>query len=440
MRRWAILPVVSFVLSLLFVGAASGQTTDTSALQARIDELQRQLTEQQAQAQRDAAARDQQYQTQIQQEQQRLQTLQQELQTQMQQQTTASQTQIKELQDQITQSQQKLQEVEQQRQTEATAAQQKLQEAQTKAEQDLATARQELTAAQQQAQQEQQKTQTDLTATKQQLDNTTKTLESTQTELTSTKQELEKTQTEMTAMAQRLAQLERAEFERKTRDAVAEPDWNSMVSEIDSQLGALPQVMDVSDPGVVFGQLTEGVQAYFASKGGGGSYDQYGNLRTGGYVSAGRPDFVDAGLQAFLADYYKDKGKVCVSGGDQAAATVASLQQQRNDAIRDEIARRQGQFKEDREKTVTEAMGKFDADQQKQDLTASATPKDPVQPAAPTSSPTETASAPTSSATASSTPEGTATIPAAPVTDPTGKPLAYMGEDVPLLNAAGANS
>ena len=87
-----------------------------------------------------------------------------------------------------------------------------------------------------------------------------------------------------------------------------------------NQLPEPPPVYDLTNPGIVYGRLNEGVQAWIASLG--QNCDRFGNAVTDSYVTAVRPDVVPASLQAFLLQYYKDDPSVGLAfgpGGVKAA-------------------------------------------------------------------------------------------------------------------------
>lgn len=117
------------------------------------------------------------------------------------------------------------------------------------------------------------------------------------------------------------------------------PDWGEKAKELEASAPPVPKVMDVTDAGLVFTQLREGVDAWRATLG--GTTDPWGNEITEGYVEARMPDFVNDALQAFLKEFYKDKGIVLVAGRQAAEATLADLQNEHNQKIVDELTKQQ---------------------------------------------------------------------------------------------------
>lgn len=124
-----------------------------------------------------------------------------------------------------------------------------------------------------------------------------------------------------------------------TTPSTPPPDWNAKAQELEGSAPPVPTVFDVTNAGVVFTQLREGVDAWRASLG--ATTDPWGNEISEGYMEARMPDFVNEALIAFLQDYYKDKGIVLVAGPQAAEATLASLQNDHNQKIVDELVRQQ---------------------------------------------------------------------------------------------------
>lgn len=85
-----------------------------------------------------------------------------------------------------------------------------------------------------------------------------------------------------------------------------------------AQVAVVPRIYDMTDPGVVYGQLAEGVSAWLASLG--GASDSWGNETGGVYGGAVRPDVVPASLQAFLLQFYKDSPAVGLAFGPEGVA------------------------------------------------------------------------------------------------------------------------
>jgi len=99
-----------------------------------------------------------------------------------------------------------------------------------------------------------------------------------------------------------------------------------------NQIPEPPPVVDVSDPGVVYTKLSAGVNAWRATLD--GPTDQWGNAMTSCYVSALRPDFVPASLQAFLLQYYAGSSEVALGmGPGGVASTTLALQQDWQQAV-----------------------------------------------------------------------------------------------------------
>jgi hypothetical protein len=91
-------------------------------------------------------------------------------------------------------------------------------------------------------------------------------------------------------------------------------------------------VRDLTDPGVVYSQLSEGVSAWISSLE--GNRDSFGNEVTGSYVTASRPDVVPASLQAFLLGYYKGDNKIGLAfGPDGVASATSEIQNAYNESV-----------------------------------------------------------------------------------------------------------
>jgi len=104
------------------------------------------------------------------------------------------------------------------------------------------------------------------------------------------------------------------------------------IKEAKSQLKEPGAVKDLTNPGVVYTQLSEGVSAWIASLD--GNRDQFGNEITSSYVSATRPDFVPASLQTFLLNYYKDNNEINLAFGlDGVQAATKTVQDSYNNSV-----------------------------------------------------------------------------------------------------------
>ena len=104
------------------------------------------------------------------------------------------------------------------------------------------------------------------------------------------------------------------------------------VKEARSKLKEPGPVRDLTDPGIVYSQLSEGVSAWVASLG--GNRDAFGNEVTSSYVTASRPDVVPASLQAFLLGYYKDNCSVGLAFGPEGVTEATSfVQNSYNDSV-----------------------------------------------------------------------------------------------------------
>jgi len=86
-----------------------------------------------------------------------------------------------------------------------------------------------------------------------------------------------------------------------------------------AQASPAAAVYDGSDPGLVYGQLREAVEAWRASLG--YASDQWGNALTSSYVTAGRPDFVPEPLFQFLLSFYASDLNVLIASNAGQAAT-----------------------------------------------------------------------------------------------------------------------
>jgi len=85
------------------------------------------------------------------------------------------------------------------------------------------------------------------------------------------------------------------------------------VQQAQGQLPPPPPIYDLTDPGIVYGTLAAGVQAWIATLG--GNRDAFGNLVTGTYAGAVRPDVVPASLQTFLLQYYNGDPNIGLAFG-----------------------------------------------------------------------------------------------------------------------------
>jgi len=100
-----------------------------------------------------------------------------------------------------------------------------------------------------------------------------------------------------------------------------------------SQVNKPPTVYDLTDPGIVYGMLGEGVAAWRATLT--GSPNEFG-VDTAPVAVQGstRPDVVPASLQAFLLQYYKDNPNVGLAFGPAGVdAAIAQLQDDYNAAV-----------------------------------------------------------------------------------------------------------
>ena len=101
------------------------------------------------------------------------------------------------------------------------------------------------------------------------------------------------------------------------------------VNQAQNQIASPPTVFDITDPGIVYGQLREGVDAWIASLK--GPSDSWGNQTSGVYVTATRPDVVPASLQAFLLTHYKDHPTIGLAIGPEGVeSAVTQLQDNYN--------------------------------------------------------------------------------------------------------------
>ena len=104
------------------------------------------------------------------------------------------------------------------------------------------------------------------------------------------------------------------------------------VNTAQNSIAAPPTVFDITDPGMVYGQLPEGVDAWIASLKGG--TDNWGNQTSSVYVTATRPDVVPASLQAFLLSHYKDHPTIGLAIGPEGVNNaVTELQDNYNTAV-----------------------------------------------------------------------------------------------------------
>ena len=104
------------------------------------------------------------------------------------------------------------------------------------------------------------------------------------------------------------------------------------VNQAQSQLPPPPPIYDLTDPGIVYSTLREGVNAWIATLG--GNTDQFGNQVTGTYVTATRPDVVPASLQAFLLQYYADDPAVGLAYGPEGVQeALLATQDDYNDRV-----------------------------------------------------------------------------------------------------------
>jgi hypothetical protein len=103
----------------------------------------------------------------------------------------------------------------------------------------------------------------------------------------------------------------------KAKDSIAEP----------------PPVFDLTNPGIVYGMLAEGVAAWKATLS--GSPNEYGiDTSSAAIVSSTRPDVVPASLQTFLLSYYKDSQEVGLAFGlDGVEQATKDLQNAYNEAV-----------------------------------------------------------------------------------------------------------
>ena len=101
------------------------------------------------------------------------------------------------------------------------------------------------------------------------------------------------------------------------------------VNQAQNQIAAPPTVFDITDPGIVYGQLREGVDAWIASLK--GPTDTWGNQTSDVYVTAVRPDVVPASLQAYLLTHYKDHPTIGLAIGPEGVdSAVTQLQDDYN--------------------------------------------------------------------------------------------------------------
>jgi hypothetical protein len=82
------------------------------------------------------------------------------------------------------------------------------------------------------------------------------------------------------------------------------------------------QVFDITNSGIVYGILKDGVAAWIASLD--GSRDQWGNEVSTVYVTASRPDVVPASLQTFLLSFYKDNPTIGLAYGPEGVKEAES--------------------------------------------------------------------------------------------------------------------
>ena len=93
------------------------------------------------------------------------------------------------------------------------------------------------------------------------------------------------------------------------------------------------QVFDLTNSGVVYGILQEGVAAWIAQMD--GNIDEWGNERSSVYVSATRPDVVPASLQTFLLAYYKDNPTIGLAyGPDGIIEAEGQLEDHFNETVK----------------------------------------------------------------------------------------------------------
>lgn len=104
------------------------------------------------------------------------------------------------------------------------------------------------------------------------------------------------------------------------------------ISAAHSELEEPGAVKDLTNAGVVYSQLSEGVSAWVASLN--GNRDQFGNEVTASYVTASRPDVVPASLQTFLLGYYKGDKKIGLAFGPEGVSSATfSVQDAYNGSV-----------------------------------------------------------------------------------------------------------
>ena len=119
------------------------------------------------------------------------------------------------------------------------------------------------------------------------------------------------------------------------------------------------QVFDLTNSGIVYGILKEGVAAWLASLE--GNHDQWGNEVSTVYVSATRPDVVPASLQTFLLSYYKDNPTIGLAYGPEG---VKEAETQLDKAYNEAIEGKADQLYQD---AVDEAAAEQEALEQQQE-------------------------------------------------------------------------
>jgi len=104
------------------------------------------------------------------------------------------------------------------------------------------------------------------------------------------------------------------------------------VNQAQTQVAAPQTVYDITDPGIVYGMLREGVDAWIATLG--GNTDNWGNTRSSVYITAVRPDVVPASLQAFLLQHYSGHPTIGLAiGPEGVTAAVTQVQENYNQAV-----------------------------------------------------------------------------------------------------------
>lgn len=104
------------------------------------------------------------------------------------------------------------------------------------------------------------------------------------------------------------------------------------IAEAKQQLTEPPPVYDLTNPGVVYGMLGEGVAAWKATLT--GSPNEWGVDTNGAALSSTRPDVVPASLQTFLLGFYKDSPEIGLAFGLDG---IASATQQLADAYNQSV-------------------------------------------------------------------------------------------------------